>query len=501
MNPTPLTLQASLDRPRIGRGQSTRVHLVAEISAVKPEGALERPPVALVLALDTSGSMAGRKLEHLVRSVELVVEALRPDDYIGVLCFSDDARVCAPLTKKSGWKRSWLGGLRADGSTHIEAGLQLAAKMSKSSRIDARAAAVLLSDGQPTAGATSPRELTAVVRALRDQVSFSTLGYGNDHSEQVLASIAEVGGGAYAFIPSPEQCRGELARAVGSQAEVVADRVRVTFEAGRGLVPLDEVRLPDLCAGDRRLVCFALDLPAYAELGPATLGVLRVSCRRGGVDCAMLEQRVVAEVAESPGPLDPVAHGLRLSQEAEEVRKRVAQLAEQGRFEAATRELERVINDIRGAPVASSSPALSEALEQLIDDSALMKQRPDAQAQRAYRRGQLAPRAKYRSQILDAAMGDLPAAQLFVLGEPNPDPIPLRGETTIGRTSDADLQLSSGSVSRRHTRIVGAEGEFWVNDLGSSNGTLLNGMKVRSERLRDGDIIEIGEFKLLYRQA
>jgi len=44
-----------------------------------------------------------------------------------------------------------------------------------------------------------------------------------------------------------------------------------------------------------------------------------------------------------------------------------------------------------------------------------------------------------------------------------------------------------------------ADGAFWVNDLGSSNGTLLNGKPVRCERLRDGDVLHVGAVKLLYR--
>ena len=48
---------------------------------------------------------------------------------------------------------------------------------------------------------------------------------------------------------------------------------------------------------------------------------------------------------------------------------------------------------------------------------------------------------------------------------------------------------------------MAGDGGFWVNDLGSSNGTLLNGVRIHCERLTDGELIQVGQVKLLYRQA
>jgi pSer/pThr/pTyr-binding forkhead associated (FHA) protein len=65
---------------------------------------------------------------------------------------------------------------------------------------------------------------------------------------------------------------------------------------------------------------------------------------------------------------------------------------------------------------------------------------------------------------------------------------------TIGRERDNDLQLTSGKVSRRHARIDEAAGGWRLSDLGSANGTLLNGERFRgaSRTLETGDTISIG---------
>lgn len=69
-----------------------------------------------------------------------------------------------------------------------------------------------------------------------------------------------------------------------------------------------------------------------------------------------------------------------------------------------------------------------------------------------------------------------------------------QGVTTLGRTADNAVSFASDSnVSRYHAEIEWRDGEFWLIDLGSSNGTTLNGERVEGERkLNDGDQISLG---------
>ncbi len=71
----------------------------------------------------------------------------------------------------------------------------------------------------------------------------------------------------------------------------------------------------------------------------------------------------------------------------------------------------------------------------------------------------------------------------------------------IGRSAEADLRLTDTGVSRLHAelRVLGAE--VVLVDLGSTNGTTLNGERVTEGRLRDGDRIGVGSSSLLFRQG
>ncbi len=69
-----------------------------------------------------------------------------------------------------------------------------------------------------------------------------------------------------------------------------------------------------------------------------------------------------------------------------------------------------------------------------------------------------------------------------------------QGVTTLGRTTDNNVSFASDSnVSRYHAEIEWRDGDFWLIDLGSSNGTTLNGEAVKGDRkLKDGDEILLG---------
>jgi hypothetical protein len=74
------------------------------------------------------------------------------------------------------------------------------------------------------------------------------------------------------------------------------------------------------------------------------------------------------------------------------------------------------------------------------------------------------------------------------------------GSNVVGRGSDADLQLMDQGVSRRHLDVQFDGTYATVYDLGSTNGTAVNGHEIGSQVLRHGDVIRIGHSRLVYHQ-
>jgi len=69
---------------------------------------------------------------------------------------------------------------------------------------------------------------------------------------------------------------------------------------------------------------------------------------------------------------------------------------------------------------------------------------------------------------------------------------------TLGRSRECDLQLKAIEASRFHAEVVLTDGRYVVKDLGSSNGTLVNGAPITEQVLEEGDRITIGEVTLEY---
>src|SRR5919205_559681 len=80
-------------------------------------------------------------------------------------------------------------------------------------------------------------------------------------------------------------------------------------------------------------------------------------------------------------------------------------------------------------------------------------------------------------------------------GEAFPLDVP---SVTIGRDSGTQLSIPDRMISRRHCEVATQSGAFVLRDLGSSNGTFVNGIPVREHALRHGDRVRIGDSVLLF---
>lgn len=77
--------------------------------------------------------------------------------------------------------------------------------------------------------------------------------------------------------------------------------------------------------------------------------------------------------------------------------------------------------------------------------------------------------------------------------------IPLQGQITIGRKEDNTFMLDDPYVSGRHARIYAKSGDYIIEDLGSTNGTLVNNDEIQGKKyLETGDIIKIGNTVLKF---
>lgn len=97
-----------------------------------------------------------------------------------------------------------------------------------------------------------------------------------------------------------------------------------------------------------------------------------------------------------------------------------------------------------------------------------------------------------------------PGARLIVLepGDSDRPPgsaLPLANVAGVGRDLDNEVVLQDATVSGRHAVVLRRDGAWWVEDLGSTNGSFLNGAPVRPELpalVRSGDVLQFGAVRL-----
>lgn len=115
----------------------------------------------------------------------------------------------------------------------------------------------------------------------------------------------------------------------------------------------------------------------------------------------------------------------------------------------------------------------------------------------------------WREMRSEEAVAARPAGLAFLVvqrthagGPRSGERLPLRAVTSLGRDAGNDVVLNDEAASARHSVVSFSEGEWWIEDAGSTNGTVVNGTKIwQKERLHYGDELTVGRIGLRLEQA
>lgn len=233
----------------------------------------ERPPVQLMLVLDTSGSMSPH-FEQAKEAAVGMVDKLAPTDSFGLITYSDKATLVHDLAPvgHGGSARKAIWEARVGGGTNISAALEHAyAGLGALRDPQAISRVVLLSDGTPTAGITAQDHIrNQAWAAFQDGLQTTTLGFGVSFNSELMMGIAQEGKGNFHFVRDGAALAKVLDEELDQLTHVVAQAVRL-----RIVLPddIELVRvlgadvLSDEDAAKTRAEEKTLDARAAAELG------------------------------------------------------------------------------------------------------------------------------------------------------------------------------------------------------------------------------------------
>jgi tight adherence protein C len=190
------------------------------------ETATKVAPIALALALDTSGSMAGKPLTDAKSAMRTLIESLKPADQGAIITFSSTVSVAHGLTSDKDALIASTNAAVAAGNTAIFDAVAAAVDALSGVPAQTRRAIVLLTDGQDTSSRLS---LAAATDRLRGQgYPLYVIGLGTSLDRPVLQALADGSMGGQAYVaPSSEQLSGIYA----GLAQLISAQYVVTYSS------------------------------------------------------------------------------------------------------------------------------------------------------------------------------------------------------------------------------------------------------------------------------
>ena len=287
-----MNLTTKFDLSNVNYAQENVVNLL--ISAKAPKITLkERKPVNIIKVIDVSGSMHGDKLGYAKKTTMKLIDHLSPVDSLGIVLFDGTVRVLSVPQKMTQEAKDKLKAevlhISSGGSTNFAGGmiegLRLAAKVDGDCRV------IMLTDGQPTDGATTLEQLSDILRNnMAKNTSLSAFGYGSDHVSSLLTSLADVGKGNYAYIQNPDDALAAFARELGGLLSCYGQNLKFKLTANEGVkirevlsdVNVEQigdeikVSIPDLYSEETRHLLVELLLPIQKKVFPRPVLVAEV---------------------------------------------------------------------------------------------------------------------------------------------------------------------------------------------------------------------------------
>lgn len=397
-----VTLSSRIDRTAVERGGDGIVRMELVLTAEERALRAHRVPTDLVVVLDRSGSMQGRKIADARHAVLGLIGALDESDRFALVSYANDARVDSTLQHVVGAGREAahhaVRSVAVGGGTNMSAGLDAALAMLEDGRVvpGRSARVILVSDGLANQGDATVEGLASRGRRLsRNEGVLSTVGVGIDFNEVLMTRVADAGTGNFWFLEDAASLDAVLAGELRSAATTVASalRLELTPRGGASVVeaaglPLDRrdgrvvVRPGALFAGQERRLWITWRVPVDG-VTPARLGDVALTWNDGHAR-RRLELDEAPRIALVDGraaaiaSIDGEAWGAALGREAlQGLKQRVSQAIARGDDEAAAAEVDAFL--LANEPVADAVDS-DAARESLKDAKALRRELEEVRA-------------------------------------------------------------------------------------------------------------------------
>lgn len=380
-------IDGSALQTRIRVGADGTTYVGVWIDAPNQAPARLRAPMAVSLVVDTSGSMAGDKIQNARLAAASLLESLADGDIVSIYGFSNQVIEHAPPTVMSGATRAALmrrvAQLYAAGGTNLYGGVQAAiSRMSQAPATHPVRRVFLISDGHANVGPSDTVSLSNLAAGATEfGAQITAIGVGLSYDQQTLSAMVVRSSGRLYHLAQPQQMAHILEQEMNLLSRSVAVNAYIEIVPAPGVTILTGVtlgsdvvngrlRLPlgSLFAGQRREVLFRARVDT-ARLGRRPLAEARLVYQRPGEQRTRTERRALSyEVTNSASAARasraPAVAAMVANHQATVAQRRAAEMMRAGQAQQAAQQLAHARATLdaaaRQAPRGAPARALRE---------------------------------------------------------------------------------------------------------------------------------------------
>lgn len=509
-------------------------------------------PIAIALTIDVSGSMNDEnKMQAAKEAASAFIDTMGPRDTAAIVSFSSQVKVVQPFTGDKASLKNAIGGLKAEGATLLYDAVAQSAQLLKAVPPQ-RKVLLVLSDGADETSRQFSADTASAAASGANSPIFS-IGLGKDVKRDVLDKMAATTAGQAVYVANPGQLR-QVFLSVGDQLRrqyvlqytsslpaddkphAVTVRVKYRGETGEAKSSFVAKRAPlgveirglanaSAVSGTQRVeVTITSGTPQQVELlvdeqsrGVATAppfaiawdtskekpGIHRVLVRAKDSAGSTTEREFVVEVLV-PTPAPSATPAPKPTAAAPATAPTAAPRATPTPPPAqADSTILYVLGGLGALALVGTgvgafvmarrrrpSPTPPKAAKPAPVDDDVTLTMPD----RVVPADLTAPVADVGATVVHA-----PRGRLRLTHRGSTQEYVIEGETVLGRAATNPIVVNDPLASRRHAKVFLENGDFWVEDLQSLNGTRVNGEVIATRlKLNDSDQITIGDAVLTF---
>lgn len=338
-----------------------------------------RAPADVALVIDTSGSMAGAKMDNARIAARGLVDKLSDGDIVSLVTFANSAEERVPPTLLGPGSRATIHGnislLQPLGGTNMFDGLRFAeGRVMNGPASHPVRRIVMISDGQANVGPSSPEVLGAIAARGADAgVQVSAIGVGLDYDENTLNALAVRSSGRLYHLDEPRELASILEREIGLLQTTAATAAVVEVVPAPGVVILGadglrmdrvgnavQIPLGTMFAGQHREMLLRVRVDAQGD-GARALASVRLRFRDPADGGLERMHEVVARYQVTNDARVVAAHAndktrtILATQQAAQITIAAAQQLNDGRYDAAEAQLAQAETKLKEAAAQAKS--------------------------------------------------------------------------------------------------------------------------------------------------